>query len=388
MVITRSRTATNVTKLNEKTPVKRRVSSRTKKPPPSSAKQPKSIKLIKPTKTRKTTKSTKSTKSTKTTTPAKSLKTTKTDKPVKVKAIKTLKTTTQKQAKTNKVTKPKKHKALKREKNVKKVQDEEDTIGKDLTPYRRGQLKKKLKMIQIANSVKPCFWGKPTNKLHSDQTQTHGSLAALKIALDPQSKYGINTTTAYNPLRTEILEAKTSKELLELKQKVDRPKILNQLKLPSVRSDELLKAALNELKQEVVSQDEKQLTIKNKFLKNEMDLNKLALSPRDKEIYKTYLKYKDMSAKMDGGDGNNANPITPAIHKNLVPNLYVELNNMNGLEFINVAKTATDFELKNILKDLHHHPEDYKEFDEAEAFVGLDASDFTTVRDINEFTVH
>ncbi|GMG21321.1 unnamed protein product [Ambrosiozyma monospora] len=386
MAITRSRTSTNVTKSNEETPVqhptKRKGTNRTKKQAPPT-KQPKSI---------KSTKTRKATKSTKLIIPAKSSKTTKTAKPVKVaKATKTTKTTTQKQVKTNtavrsKVSKPKTQtralpKTIKRDINVEKEQ--EDTIGKDLTPYRRGQLKKKLKMIEIANSVKPSFLGKSTSKFHHDQKHS----SALKISLDPKSKYSINTITAYNPLRTEILEAKTKKALNELKLKVNRQKTLNQLKLPSIRSDKILKAALNELKCEVESQDEQKLTIRNQFLKNEMDLNKLGLNSYDKEIYKTYLKYKDQSTKLDG-DGNNANPITPAIHQNLVPNLYLELNNMNGLEFINIAKTATDFELKNILKDLHQHPEDYTEFDETKAFDGLDASDFTTIRDIDEFTVH
>ncbi|ODV83117.1 hypothetical protein CANARDRAFT_9842 [[Candida] arabinofermentans NRRL YB-2248] len=237
-----------------------------------------------------------------------------------------------------------------------------------MSSYKISQLKKKENLVTMSNRARPSYLG-------YTQTETKNINGPIKLS-DQRSKIVIN--------HHDLPQIKTNSNS-------NSNSTLNKLTLPKLTDDSILVQALNEIKLQLKPKSNESTGL----LTNEHHLQNLDLNPFDKKLYTTYLKYH----KQGNPHFIDTNPSSSTIHnhnctinngtvvkdESLIPNFYIDLNNIHGLRFKDLIKESERFDLVNMINEINTHPEDFEKFNDNTAFHDLNFVDIATIRKFNDY---
>lgn len=243
-----------------------------------------------------------------------------------------------------------------------------DSKGKKLPPYKIEQLQRLQELIKMSSIAKPRGPITFDDNLNRNYNKIKIS-NSLKL-IDKSNKDKVSNITNYDPIRQSYLNNElTESEKIEFKDKFEKIRSYQNIKVPKLSDDIFLKNVLSE----IVDKDYG-LKFWNYFThKSEISFGNQTLLNNERKLQ---LCNSDIIQR------KNILNQTKNIKK-----LPIELNSMepneNNLKYqkIDIEQVITNTNLETMLNNI---PNSFKEIEnEEDIFKGLDTQDFTTIREFN-----
>ncbi|VEU19594.1 DEKNAAC100335 [Brettanomyces naardenensis] len=203
------------------------------------------------------------------------------------------------------------------------------TSQRRLPAYKIKQLERIKRLEEISSKVRPRTYR--NDRYESDPGND------LHVRLSLRNKSKISTLTGYSPVRDRLVKSTlTSIGLEEVKKLVERPTVLNRLSLPSIADDSTLSKALREVKNKLPVYEHHVTGGNEKYVKNEMDLQRMGIHQNYKTVYAAYRKVTSCGRVDD----------------KRVSEFYSDMNSLSGNKFKDIAVESRRFDLMRMFEEV------------------------------------
>lgn len=246
-----------------------------------------------------------------------------------------------------------------------------DSKGKKLPPYKVEQLQRLQELIKMSSIAKPRGPITYNDNLNRSCNKKQFS-TSLKL-IDKSNKEKVSNVTNYNPIRQSYLNYElTESEKKEFKDKFEKIRNYQNIKVPKLSDDNFLKNILSE----IVNQDYG-LKFYNYFT-NKLEIESFGNQTLLNNERKLQLHENNIIQRENLLNQNQ---------KKHIENFPVDINsrefNENNLKYekINIEQVITNSNLDTMLNNI---PNSFSEIEnEQDIFKGLNKQDFTTIREFN-----